>query len=76
MFSDNAVAEGFICGTTKYSYIICFGVSPYMKAILDDSISSLDTYVALFDESFSKGAEKKDKLIYMFASGTRKSVVS
>ena len=47
-----------------------------MKAILDDIISSLDTYVALFDEWFSKSAEKKDKLVYMFASGTRKSVVS
>ena len=58
MFSDNAVAEGFICGTTKYSYIICFGVSPYMKAILDDSISSLDTYVALFDELFNKSAKE------------------
>ena len=46
-----------------------------MKAILDDIISGLDTYVAVFDESFNKSA-KKDKWIYMFASGTRKSVVS
>ena len=75
MFPDSAIAKYFTCGATKCSYIICFGVAPYMKAILDDIISGLDTYFAVFDESFNKSA-KKDKWIYMFASGTRKSVVS
>ena len=36
MFPDSAIAKGFTCGTTNCSDIICFGVVPYMKAILDD----------------------------------------
>ena len=57
MFPDRAIAKGVTCGATKCGYILCFDVAPYMKAILDD-ISSLDTYVVLFDESFNKSAKK------------------
>ena len=39
MFPDSAIAKGFTCGLTKCSDIICFGVVPYMKAILDHIIS-------------------------------------
>ena len=58
-FQIRAVAKGFTCGSTKCSYIICFGVAPYMKAIPDHIISSLYTYVALFDESFNKSAKEE-----------------
>ena len=58
MFLDSAITKGFTCGATKCSCIICFGVAPYMKAILDDIISSLDPYLALFNESSDKCVRK------------------
>ena len=75
MFPDRAVAKGFTCGSTKCSYIICFGVAPYMKVILDDIISSLGNVLLCFMNHLTK-VQKKDKWIYMFVSGTTKSVVS
>ena len=58
MFPDSAIAKGFTCGATKCSYIICFGFAPYMKAFLDDIISSLDTYVALLINRLTKVQRK------------------
>ena len=58
IFPDSAITQGFTCGSTKCSYIICFSVAPYMKAILDDIIRSLDPYVALFNKSFNKCVRK------------------
>ena len=58
MFLDSTIATGFTYGATKRSFIICFVVAPCMKVILDDIISSLDTYGALFDELFNKSAKK------------------
>ena len=57
MFPDSTIATGFTYGTAKRSFVICFVVAPCMKAILDDIISSLDTYGALFGESFNKSAK-------------------
>ena len=57
MFPDSTISTGFTYGTVKHSFIICFVVAPCMKAILDDIISSLDTYGVLFSESFNKSAK-------------------
>ena len=50
MFLDTGNSKAFTCGATKYSYIICFCVSPYMKDILDDIIGES------FNKKFKKGA--------------------
>ena len=68
MFPDSSITKGFTYGT-RYSY--SFGVAPCMKDILDDIVISLDTSVALFDESFDKST-KKVKSVYIFTFETRK----
>ena len=75
MFPDRAITKGFTCGTTKCGYIICFDVALYMEAVLDDIISSLDTYVALFDESFNKSAKKGQMDLHVRFWDTKKCFV-
>ena len=53
MFPDSSIAKNFACGKTKCSCLISFGVAPYFKLILDETLSSIDKFVALFDESFN-----------------------
>ena len=52
MFLDSSIAKNFACRRTKCSHLISFGFSPYFKLILDDMLSSIDKFVALYDEFF------------------------
>ena len=54
MFPDSNIAENFACGKTKCSYIVTYGLAPYFKSLLIDTLSSLDCFVAMFDESYHK----------------------
>ena len=47
MFPDSNIAKNFTCGIT-------YGLAPYFKSLLNDTISSLDCFVAMFDESYHK----------------------
>ena len=53
MFPDSKIAESFSCGKTKYSYVVCFGLSPHFKGLLTKSLSNVEHIVALFDQSFN-----------------------
>ena len=55
IFPNSSNTKAFICGETIYSYIICFGVAPYMKNILDDMI----------DESFNKSYKNAQMDLYI-----------
>ena len=54
MFPDSNIAKTFACGKTKYSYIVTYGLAPYFKSLLNDTLSSLDCFVAMFDEFYNK----------------------
>ena len=54
MFPDSNIAKNFACGKTKCSYIVTYGLAPYFKSLLNDTLSSLDCFVAMFDESYHK----------------------
>ena len=54
MFPDSNIAKNFACGKTRCSYIVTFGLAPYFKGLLNDTLSSLDCFVAMFDESYNK----------------------
>ena len=54
MFPDSNIAKNFACGKTKCSYIVTYGLAPYFKSLLNDTLSSLDCFVAMFDESYNK----------------------
>ena len=38
MFSDSNIAKNFACGKTKYSYIVTYGLAPYSKSLLNDTL--------------------------------------
>ena len=54
MFPDSNIAKNFACGQTKCSYIVTCGLVPYFKSLLNDTLSSLDCLVAMFEESYNK----------------------
>ena len=54
MFPDSNIAKNFACGKTKCSYIVTYGLAPYFKSLINDTLSSLDCFVAMFDESHNK----------------------
>ena len=53
MLPYSSIAKNFACRKTKCSYLVSFSVAPYFKLVLDDTLSSIDTFVAWFDESFN-----------------------
>ena len=57
MFPECSIAKNFACGKTKCSYLISFIVAPYFKLILDYTLSSIDKFVASFDESFNPSSK-------------------
>ena len=54
MFPDSNIAKNFACGKTKCSSIVTYALAPYFKSLLIDTLSSLDCFVAMFDESYNK----------------------
>ena len=58
MFPDSVIASKFSCGETKSSYLIRYGIGPYMKTLLQHRVKE-DDYVLLFDESLNREMQKK-----------------
>ena len=58
MFPDSDIASKFSCGETKSSYLIRYGIGPYMKTLLQQRVRE-DDYVLLFDESLNREMQKK-----------------
>ena len=54
MFPVSNIVKNFACGKTKCSYFVTYGLAPYFKSLLNDTFSSLDCFVAMFDESYNK----------------------
>ena len=59
MFPDSKIAEQFSCGRTKCSYILCYGVAPYLKEALIAELKEVPYYTTLFDESYNRISQKK-----------------
>ncbi|XP_057299676.1 uncharacterized protein LOC130630266 [Hydractinia symbiolongicarpus] len=53
MFPDSKIAQSFELGPTKVHYIINFGIAPYFRDILYDSLKKVECYVVSFDESLN-----------------------
>ena len=39
LFPDSNIAKIFACGKTKCSYIVTYGLAPYFKGLLNDTVS-------------------------------------
>ena len=54
MFKDSEIAKGFALSRTKCTYLINFGLAPYFRQELLDSIKTSPYFVASFDESLNR----------------------
>ena len=59
MFPDSDIAKTFACGKDKSGYIIRFGLAPYFKQELINTINKAGQFVLMFDESLNKSTKKK-----------------
>ncbi|KAJ8364756.1 hypothetical protein SKAU_G00135870 [Synaphobranchus kaupii] len=59
MFPDSDIAKTFACGKDKTGYIIRFGLAPYFKQQLVDTINKAGQFVLMFDESLNQLTKKK-----------------
>ena len=53
MFGVNEINEKFTCGKTKCGYFISYGLAPYLKDLLLQSIKLSPYFVISFDESMN-----------------------
>ena len=54
MFSDNDIAKQFSCSATICAYLVCFGLAPFFKESLTESIRRCQFYSVSFDECLNK----------------------
>ena len=53
IFSDSEIAKGFSLGKIKVSYNTCYGIAPYIRSMLIDSLRVVPFYSMSFDESYN-----------------------
>uniref|UniRef100_A0A915HXZ8 Reverse transcriptase n=1 Tax=Romanomermis culicivorax TaxID=13658 RepID=A0A915HXZ8_ROMCU len=53
MFPDSQIASKVTLSPSKMSYIVSFGIAPYVKEILTDQIMATNHFVISFDEAFN-----------------------
>ena len=65
MFPDSEIAKQFQCAERKASYLVGFGVAPYLQSQLRDQVKEISDYVVLFDESLNEGLQSKQMDIFV-----------
>ena len=74
MFPDSKIAQNFQLGPDKLKYICNFGIAPYFKDVLKETLKKSDLYVICFDESLNDVIQscQMDVLIRYFDFADRK----
>ena len=54
MFPYIEVAKAFSWGKTKCSYLVNYGIAPYILELLNIQLMELEHFVILFDEPYNK----------------------
>lgn len=67
MFPDLDITKMFICGKDKTRYIMRFGLAPYFKQQLVDSINKAGLFVLMF-ESLNQSTKKKQLDVHLISS--------
>ncbi|KAK1886444.1 Zinc finger MYM-type protein 1 [Dissostichus eleginoides] len=65
MFPDSEIAKKFACGKDKTGYIVRFGLAPYFKEQLVNSINKAGPFVLMFDESLNQATKKKQMDVHI-----------
>lgn len=58
IFPDSDIAKNFKLGRTKSSYILCFGIAPFLENKLILKLKASDEFVMAFDEATNKIAQR------------------
>jgi hypothetical protein len=58
MFPDSSIANQLSVGRTKISYIISFGLAPYLHQALIDNVKQSEEITVCFDEALNKIAQR------------------
>ena len=53
MFEDSTIAKSFWLGADKIRYMTNYGIAPYFKGLLIDSLKKSDCFVVYLDESLN-----------------------
>ena len=53
MFKDSNIAQSFSRGSTKYGYVVNFGLAPFFKSLYAEALNDAWRYVWCFDESYN-----------------------
>lgn len=71
MFPDSKTAQLWSCGPTKLSYLITFGIAPYVRELLLEDLRDTPGFVLSFDESFNQELqqEQMDFVVRYFHQG-------
>ncbi|KAK7877584.1 hypothetical protein WMY93_031716 [Mugilogobius chulae] len=59
MFPDSQIASTFTCGKDKTSYIVNFGLAPFITTKLTEQINKSPCFTIMFDESLNKTTKNK-----------------
>ncbi|KAL0152799.1 hypothetical protein M9458_052522 [Cirrhinus mrigala] len=66
MFPDSDIAKFFTLGKDKSAYMIKFGIAPYFKKQLLETINKAGPFVLMFDESLNQSFKKKIRWTFIF----------
>ena len=78
VFPDSGIAQQFGCGKTKCSYLIKYGLAPFLHQKVVDTLQKPGClFTVCVDESFNRAVqeEQRDKLLH-FWDDERKQVIS
>lgn len=58
MFPDSSIAKRLSIGRTKVSYIVSFGLAPYLHQAVIDGVKLSEEFTICFDEALNKIAQR------------------
>lgn len=72
MFPDSKIADSFEMGPDKLHYYVNFGIAPYFKSLLIETLKKSECYVLSFDESLNDFTQtsEMDLLVRFFDEST------
>ena len=72
MFPDSKIASSFQMGPDKLHYYVTFGLAPYFKSLLTDTLKKSDCHVLSFHKSLSDFTQTSeiDLLVQFFDNST------
>ena len=76
MFPDSSIAKQLSIGRTKVSYIVSFGLAPYLHQAVIDGVKLSEEFTICFDEALNKIAQRGQMDLHVRYWDTEKHVVT